>query len=83
LSALLAEATSDPTERNMYLQAATDSANFTKAHLLNSLNQVQDEISVRANDSCASNSLAKSFDAGLAIEGLSILYSITGETATQ
>jgi hypothetical protein len=67
----------------MYLQAATDSANFTKAHLLNSLNQVQDEISVRANDSCSSNSLAKSFDAGLAIEGLSILYSITGETATQ
>ncbi|KAJ6563034.1 hypothetical protein DFH09DRAFT_876129, partial [Mycena vulgaris] len=73
LSALLAEATSD----SLYLQAATNSADFIKAHLLNSLFQVQDTISARANESCASNSLAKSYDAGLAIEGLSILYSKT------
>ncbi|KAJ6495444.1 hypothetical protein C8R45DRAFT_1095076 [Mycena sanguinolenta] len=83
LSALLAELTSDPTEINVYLQAAADSANFIQAHLLNKLGQVQDTISVRSNDSCSNDSLFESYDAGLAIEGLSILYSITGDPATQ
>ncbi|KAJ7908218.1 hypothetical protein B0H13DRAFT_2331620 [Mycena leptocephala] len=79
LSALLAEMTSD----SSYLQAATDSANFIKDHLMNSLFQVQDGISARGNESCATNSLAESHNAGLAIEGLSILYSKTRDPATQ
>ncbi|KAF7344397.1 Glycoside hydrolase family 76 protein [Mycena sanguinolenta] len=83
LSALLAELTSDPTEKNLYLQAAAASANFTQAHLLNSQGLVQDTISALSNASCASNSIHESYDAGLAIEGLSILYSVTGDPATQ
>ncbi|KAF7344396.1 Glycoside hydrolase family 76 protein [Mycena sanguinolenta] len=83
LSALLAELTPDPTEKNVYLQAAAASANFTQAHLLNSQGLVQDTISALSNASCASNSIYESYDAGLAIEGLSILYSITRDPATQ
>ncbi|KAF8205422.1 hypothetical protein K438DRAFT_1579852, partial [Mycena galopus ATCC 62051] len=83
LSALLAEATSDPKDKNMYLQAATASANFIKTHLMNNLFQVQDQISARVNASCAENSDPQSHDAGLAIEGLSILYSITNDPANQ
>ncbi|KAJ7190663.1 hypothetical protein GGX14DRAFT_603883 [Mycena pura] len=66
LSALLAEATSDP----MYRQAAIDSANFIKDHLLNGFYQVQDAIGVQ------------SYNAGLVIEGLSVVHSVTGDAAT-
>jgi hypothetical protein len=71
------------TSDSSYLQAATDSANFIKDHLMNSLFQVQDGISAQGNESCATNSLAESHNAGLAIEGLSILYSKTRDPATQ
>ncbi|KAJ7695420.1 hypothetical protein B0H17DRAFT_1198654 [Mycena rosella] len=79
VSALLAEATSD----QMYLQAATDAANFIHTHLYNVFNQVQDSISGRANDSCALTSLIEPYNAGLMMEGLSILYSITGNASIQ
>ncbi|KAJ6513668.1 hypothetical protein C8R47DRAFT_617253 [Mycena vitilis] len=78
LSALLAEATSDP----LYRQAAIDSANFIKSHLLNSDYQVQDAISGSESEGCAANSLNESYNPGLVIEGLSILYSVTGDSAT-
>ncbi|KAJ6596129.1 hypothetical protein DFH09DRAFT_973280 [Mycena vulgaris] len=79
LSALLAEATSDVT----YLDAATESANFIRAHLLNSQNVVQDGISGRANDSCAQTGspVEESYNSALMIEGLAILYSITQNTS--
>ncbi|KAJ7360751.1 hypothetical protein DFH08DRAFT_661845, partial [Mycena albidolilacea] len=76
LSALLANATSDP----MYRQAAIDSKNFIKAHLLNTLDQVQDMISTKAG--CPTNSDPQSYNPGLVIEGLSILHSVTGDTDT-
>ncbi|KAJ7023751.1 hypothetical protein C8F04DRAFT_177188, partial [Mycena alexandri] len=78
LSALLAEATAD----SLYLQAAKDSENFIQTHLLNHLFQVQDSINAAANDSCATNSLPESYNAGLTIEGLAILYSKTQDPAT-
>ncbi|KAJ6457253.1 glycosyl hydrolase family 76-domain-containing protein [Mycena sanguinolenta] len=73
LSALLAEATGN----DDYLQAATQSADFIHAHLFNIENLVLDTISARANDSCAINSILSSYNSGLMIEGLSVLYSIT------
>ncbi|KAF7341000.1 Glycoside hydrolase family 76 protein [Mycena sanguinolenta] len=73
LSGLLAEATGDAD----YLQAATQSADFIHAHLFNIENLVLDTISGRANDSCAINSILSSYNSGLLIEGLSVLYSIT------
>jgi hypothetical protein len=73
LSALLAEATLAP----QYIQAATESATFIHAHLMNVLNEVQDSISVRKNDSCEANEIVAPYNSGLMIEGLSILYSIT------
>ncbi|KAF7328326.1 Glycoside hydrolase family 76 protein [Mycena venus] len=76
LSALLAKATPDP----MYHKAAIDSASFIKDHLLNGLDQVQDIIS--AQPGCPTNSLQESYNAGLVIEGLSILYSVTGDADT-
>ncbi|KAJ7479387.1 hypothetical protein B0H11DRAFT_2423567 [Mycena galericulata] len=80
VSALLAEATSDP----MYLQAATEAIDFIHNHLLNTLNEVEDNISARANDSCSGNtSLMEPYNSGLMIEGLSILYSITGNATVQ
>ncbi|KAJ7438785.1 hypothetical protein B0H11DRAFT_1884242 [Mycena galericulata] len=80
VSALLAEATSDP----MYLQAATEAADFFHNHLLNALNEVQDIISGRVNDSCSNNSPDLfPWNSGLMIEGLSILYSITGNATVQ
>ncbi|KAJ7117075.1 hypothetical protein C8R44DRAFT_738935 [Mycena epipterygia] len=79
LSALLAEATSDP----MYLQAAEASTDFIQAHLCNVQNAVQDSISGRANDSCAVSSLMEPYNSGLMIEGLAILASITQNASTQ
>ncbi|KAF7341002.1 Glycoside hydrolase family 76 protein [Mycena sanguinolenta] len=73
LSALLAEATADTD----YLQAATQSADFIHAHLFNIENLVLDTISGRANDSCAINAVLSSYNSGLMIEGLAVLYSIT------
>ncbi|KAF8166997.1 hypothetical protein K438DRAFT_2024936 [Mycena galopus ATCC 62051] len=76
VSALLARATSDP----MYRQAAIDSENFIKAHLLNSFYQVQDAVSALAG--CTSDSDPQSYNPGLVIEGLSILHSVTGDADT-
>ncbi|KAJ7124303.1 hypothetical protein C8R44DRAFT_875357 [Mycena epipterygia] len=73
LSALLAEATSE----DMYLEAARDSANFIHAHLYSVQNVVYDGIPAGANDSCAPANLRESYNSGLVIEGLAILYSIT------
>ncbi|KAF7365901.1 Glycoside hydrolase family 76 protein [Mycena venus] len=79
LSALLAEAT----HNIMYLSAAKASADFLQAHLLNVQNVVQDTISGRANDSCAllQKTVEASYNSGIMIEGLAILYSITGNTS--
>ncbi|KAJ6556197.1 hypothetical protein B0H19DRAFT_140452 [Mycena capillaripes] len=75
LSALLAEATND----TLYLNAAKASADFIRAHLYSVQNLVQDTISGRAIDSCAlsEETVAGSYNSGLFIEGLAILYSIT------
>ncbi|KAJ7468986.1 hypothetical protein FB451DRAFT_1255438 [Mycena latifolia] len=78
LSALLAEATPDP----MYLQAATESAEFIHAHLYNVQNVVQDSISARANDSCSASSIVGPYNSGLMIEGLAILSSINRNNAS-
>ncbi|KAJ6492165.1 hypothetical protein C8R45DRAFT_1137275 [Mycena sanguinolenta] len=68
LSALLAEATGE----DIYLDAAKNSADFIRNHLLNSDYVVQDGISVRANDSCALNQETNkaSYNSGLMIEGI-------------
>ncbi|KAJ6464850.1 Six-hairpin glycosidase-like protein [Mycena sanguinolenta] len=79
LSALLAEATGEDT----YLDAAKNSADFIRNHLLNSDYVVQDGISVRANDSCALDpeTTKASYNSGLMIEGLAILYSVTSNAS--
>ncbi|KAJ7116868.1 hypothetical protein C8R44DRAFT_708214, partial [Mycena epipterygia] len=82
LSALLAEATSDP----LYLQAATQSADFIHAHLYGPRNIVQEYILAGSNDSC--QVIPTTFpsitpaSSGLMIEGLAILYSITNNAST-
>jgi len=75
LSALLAEVTGE----DIYLEAAKESADFISNHLLNAQNIVQDGISVGTNDSCALNQETdqESYNSGLMIEGLAILYSIS------
>ncbi|KAJ7277179.1 hypothetical protein C8J57DRAFT_1308709 [Mycena rebaudengoi] len=79
LSALLAEATSDP----MFLQAAEESAQFIHAHLYNIANVVQDSISANESASCAIGSPVAPYNSGLMIEGLSILNSIAKNASTQ
>ncbi|KAJ6520988.1 hypothetical protein DFH09DRAFT_1287310 [Mycena vulgaris] len=79
LSALLAEATSDP----MYLQAAWESVDFIHAHLYNVQNVVQDGISASANDACSSETLQEPYNSGLMIEGLAILSSIANNATVQ
>ncbi|KAJ7277199.1 hypothetical protein C8J57DRAFT_1713655 [Mycena rebaudengoi] len=79
LSALLAEATSDP----MYLQAASDAADFIDAHLYTSSHLVQDAISARQNDSCKVETYTDPAYSGIFIEGLSILFSITKKASIQ
>ncbi|KAJ7251007.1 hypothetical protein C8J57DRAFT_1723312 [Mycena rebaudengoi] len=79
LSALLAEATSDP----MYLQAASDAADFIRAHLYTGSHLIQSTISARQNDSCEVDTYTDPDFSGLVIEGLSILFSITKKASTQ
>ncbi|KIK54171.1 hypothetical protein GYMLUDRAFT_106454, partial [Collybiopsis luxurians FD-317 M1] len=73
LSALLAETTSNQT----YLDAAQNSAAFIHAHLYNIEGVVQDSISARQNDSCSTSDSTGPYNAGLMIEGLATLYSVT------
>ncbi|KAJ7155125.1 hypothetical protein C8R46DRAFT_1196660 [Mycena filopes] len=75
VSALLAEATSDP----VYLKAAFDSADFIWGHL-SAQNLVQTAISA---DACALDDEPNSFNTGLMIEGLAVLYSVTQNATTQ
>ncbi|KAJ7469010.1 hypothetical protein FB451DRAFT_1255537 [Mycena latifolia] len=79
LSALLAEATSDP----LYLNAALDSADFISAQLASTQNLIQDGISASQDDACAVDSTENSFNTGLMIEGLSVLCSVTSNASTQ
>ncbi|KAJ4490757.1 hypothetical protein J3R30DRAFT_132208 [Lentinula aciculospora] len=79
LSALLAEVTSNQT----YLNAAQNSATFVHAHLYNIQDVVQDTISARQNDSCSTSVNTGPYNAGLTIEGLATLYSITQNATTQ
>ncbi|KAK7053556.1 glycoside hydrolase family 76 protein [Favolaschia claudopus] len=80
LSATLAEATSDP----VYLQAATNSADFIRTQLYNPRNIVQPFMSARQNTTgCQIAGDIDPTDSGLMIEGLSILYSITKDATTQ
>ncbi|KAF7368573.1 Glycoside hydrolase family 76 protein [Mycena venus] len=80
LSALLAEITSDP----VYLQAATESANFIRAHLYDVRNIVQPDISASTKDSpCEVFTDTTPFESGLMIESLSVLSSITNDTSWQ
>ncbi|KAJ7210598.1 hypothetical protein C8J57DRAFT_1401002 [Mycena rebaudengoi] len=74
LSALLAEATSDP----IFLEAALQSADFIHTHLLDGDNLVHDSISAV---SCAVATGTNSFNAGLMIEGLSVLATITNNAS--
>ncbi|KAJ6457607.1 hypothetical protein C8R45DRAFT_1032703 [Mycena sanguinolenta] len=76
LSALLAEATSDP----LYLQAANESANFIRSHLYNAVGIAQQFMN---STSCEVYGEMYSTFSGLMIEGLSILHSITNDTSTQ
>ncbi|KAF7368651.1 Glycoside hydrolase family 76 protein [Mycena venus] len=80
LSALLAEATSDP----LYLQAANESASFIHSHLFNIQSIVQDYISADpTNDGCGVQASTDPSSSGLMIEGLSILFSITNDASIQ
>ncbi|KAJ7062688.1 hypothetical protein C8F01DRAFT_1056511 [Mycena amicta] len=78
LSALLAEATSPHNE--MYLQAALDSWRFINDNLRRSNNLVGYSMSAQADDNCMAESSPLPSSSGLTIEGLSVLYSITGNT---
>nr|GAT51348.1 glycoside hydrolase family 76 protein [Mycena chlorophos] len=79
LSALLAESTSN----SLYLNAATQSLDFMHNHLYNAQDLVLDSISANANDSCASSSLLVPSNSGLMLEGIALLYSITGNSSLQ
>ncbi|KAJ7266289.1 hypothetical protein C8J57DRAFT_1718180 [Mycena rebaudengoi] len=79
LSALLAEATSDP----MYVQAASDAADFIRAHFYTGSHLIQNTISARQNDSCEVDTYTDPEYSGLVIEGLSILFSITKKASLQ
>jgi hypothetical protein len=75
---MLAEATSDP----IYLNAAYDSVDFIVSHLL-ATNLVLSSISADPGDNCALDDATNSFNTGLMIEGLAVLYSITNNASTQ
>ncbi|KAJ7901488.1 hypothetical protein B0H13DRAFT_2335973 [Mycena leptocephala] len=79
LSALLAEATSDP----IYLQAANDSASFILSHLYDPRNIVLPSISANDTSGCGIVGSPAPNDSGVMIEGLSILCSITKNLSTQ
>ncbi|KAJ6452029.1 hypothetical protein C8R47DRAFT_289586 [Mycena vitilis] len=78
LSALMAEATSD----SIYVDAAFDSADFLAGHMLSG-NLVQSGISGAASDDCALDDVANSFNTGLMIQGLAVLYSVANNASTQ
>ncbi|KAF7349912.1 Glycoside hydrolase family 76 protein [Mycena venus] len=77
VSALLAEATSDP----VYLQAANESVDFILAYLYNGRDIV--EFGVNATAGCEVHGWLAPTNSGLMIEGLSILLSITNSPTTQ
>nr|GAT51342.1 glycoside hydrolase family 76 protein [Mycena chlorophos] len=79
LSALLAELTSN----SLYLNAATQSLNFMHNHLYNAQSLVQDSIAVNASQGCSTNSLVLPDNSGLMLEGVAVLYSITGNSSLQ
>ncbi|KAJ7238622.1 hypothetical protein C8J57DRAFT_1478583 [Mycena rebaudengoi] len=79
LSSLLAEATSDP----MYLQAATESADFIQAHLINDAKIVSDTLATAKDRNCFHVDLRASYNSGLAIQGLAVLTSITNNASTR
>ncbi|KAJ7264366.1 hypothetical protein C8J57DRAFT_1718745 [Mycena rebaudengoi] len=79
LSALLAEATSDA----MYLQAATESADFIQDHLINNAKIVSDTVVAAKDQNCAHSDLRASYNSGLAIQGLAVLTSITNSASTR
>ncbi|KAJ7282665.1 hypothetical protein C8J57DRAFT_1710755 [Mycena rebaudengoi] len=79
LSALLAEATLDP----VYLQAATESADFIQAHLINDAKIVSDTFAAAKDRNCFSDSSRASYNSGLVIEGLAVLTSITNNESTR
>jgi hypothetical protein len=64
------------------LDAALDSADFIMAHLF-AQNLVQSGISAGLKDACALDNATNSFNTGLMIEGLAVLYSITNNASTQ
>ncbi|KAJ7213701.1 hypothetical protein C8J57DRAFT_1732812 [Mycena rebaudengoi] len=72
LLALLAEATSDP----VYLQAATNSANFIRNHMVDSAFLIQDGLSLRQNDLCLPATGFQTYNSGLAIQGFAVLASL-------
>ncbi|ESK87723.1 glycoside hydrolase family 76 protein [Moniliophthora roreri MCA 2997] len=79
-SALLAEATGNQT----YLDAATQSADFFRAHLYDKNNIIMDYISAGRNDSCPiTKGSDDSWNTGHLIEGLAILASITKRPDTE
>ncbi|KAJ7923590.1 hypothetical protein B0H13DRAFT_2655064 [Mycena leptocephala] len=79
LSAILAEATADP----MYLQAAQQSTEFIRAHLVNNQNIAQDGMSGRASDSCLVSSIIEPYNSGLMMEGLATIASIHQDASTR
>ncbi|KAJ6529794.1 hypothetical protein B0H19DRAFT_1193253 [Mycena capillaripes] len=78
LSALLAEATSDPT----YLLAAQQSAAFLLAHLVNTQNIVADGISGRSNE-CTVSSILEPYNSGLTIESIATVASVAQDASLQ
>ncbi|KAJ7219756.1 hypothetical protein C8J57DRAFT_1393866 [Mycena rebaudengoi] len=78
LSALLAEATTDP----MFPQATRQSIDFIHSHL-NANNIIQDGIFGSSVDSCNVGSTLEPYNAGLTIEALAILTSVTQDASTQ
>ncbi|KAJ7798538.1 hypothetical protein B0H14DRAFT_3492427 [Mycena olivaceomarginata] len=79
LSALLAEATSNPS----YLDAAAESANFIHSHLYNSNGLVLQIVSASQDDSCkVLDDSVNTFNSGLFIEGLAVLASQKRDPST-
>ncbi|KAJ7231514.1 hypothetical protein C8J57DRAFT_1384809 [Mycena rebaudengoi] len=79
LSSLLAEATSE----SVYLQAATESADFIQTHLINDAKIVSDTLASAKDRNCFHSDLRASYNSGLAIQGLAVLTSITNNASTQ
>ncbi|EEB91945.1 hypothetical protein MPER_09619 [Moniliophthora perniciosa FA553] len=80
VSALLAKIKQNST----YLDSALQTAEFIRGHLVNVNNAVQDVISAKLEDKCATVDVVKPHASGLAIEGLVTLASITkNETIIQ